>query len=54
MTGSVSAHVVRDAACPVLVVTHDTPQVVIGLQHASEEVDVLPEMTGAEKQIADA
>jgi hypothetical protein len=50
----VSVHVIRDAACPVLVVTHDAPQVVIGLQHPSEEVDVLSEMAGAEKQVTDA
>jgi nucleotide-binding universal stress UspA family protein len=28
VTGSVSTHVIRDAACPVLVVTHDVPSVV--------------------------
>jgi nucleotide-binding universal stress UspA family protein len=54
VTGSVSAHVIRDAACPVLVVTHDAPQVVIGLQHPSEEVDVLSQMAGGEKEVADA
>jgi nucleotide-binding universal stress UspA family protein len=51
VTGSVSTHVIREAACPVLVVTHAPPAV---LQHAGEQVDVLTEVTGAEKQVADA
>jgi nucleotide-binding universal stress UspA family protein len=51
VTGSVSTHVVRESACPVLVVTHDVPPV---LEHASEQVDVLPEVPSAEEQVADA
>ncbi len=30
VTGSVSTHVIREAACPVLIVTHDAPGVVAG------------------------
>ena len=33
VTGSVSTHVIREAACPVLVVTHNPPLVFIDLQH---------------------
>ena len=51
VTGSVSVHVVREATCPVLLVTHDAPAV---LEHAGEQIDVLPEVTGAEEQVADA
>ena len=54
VTGSVSSHVVREAACPVLVVTHDSPPVVLGLEHPAEEVDVLAKVAGAEEQITDA
>lgn len=54
VTGSVSTHVIRGAACPVLVVTHDAPPVVVGLEHPAEQVDVLAEMPGPEKQVADA
>jgi len=35
VTGSVSSHVVREAACPVLIVTHDVPPVVSDLAHAT-------------------
>jgi len=54
VTGSVSSHVIREASCPVLVVTHEAPPVVVGLEHPGEEVDVLAEMPSAEKQVADA
>jgi hypothetical protein len=54
VTGSVSAHVIREAACPVLVVNHDAPAVVVDLEHPGEEIDVLAQVPGAEKQVADA
>jgi nucleotide-binding universal stress UspA family protein len=47
VTGSVSTHVIRDAACPVLVVTHAVPQVIVELDHAGEQVDVLAQVTRA-------
>lgn len=49
VTGSVSAHVIREAACPVLVVTQAAPAV---LEHAGEQVDVLAEVSGTEEQVA--
>jgi len=54
VTGSVSSHVIREAACPVLVVTHEAPPVVAGLEHPGEEIDVLAEMPGAQEQVTDA
>jgi nucleotide-binding universal stress UspA family protein len=36
VTGSVSTHVIREAACPVLVVTHAAPPVIVGLDHPAE------------------
>jgi nucleotide-binding universal stress UspA family protein len=54
LTGSVSSHVIHETACPVLVVTHDVPPVVRGLEHAGEDVDVLSQVTGAEEQVADS
>ena len=54
VTGSMSSHVIREAACPVLVVTHEAPPVVVGLEHPGEEIDVLAKMPSAEEQVADA
>jgi nucleotide-binding universal stress UspA family protein len=47
VTGSAASHVIREAACPVLVVTHDPPSLVLRSQHPGEEVDVLHEMPRA-------
>ncbi len=54
VTGSVSTHVIREAACPVLVVTHDAPPVVVGVEHPGEEIHVLAEMPGTQEQVTDA
>jgi nucleotide-binding universal stress UspA family protein len=51
VTSSVSSHVIREAGCPVLVVTHDAPAVVLSREHAAQELHVLAKVAGAEEPI---